>query len=340
MSGSALDYLNLVRLELAGRPITRSSVRAVCAELNLDRADDAYKILVNDASQKPQDEPQVTIWSGTLINDPSPILGHLSASTMHRVHRGSCPPSQVPVVKIDVLDWNPVAVFSDLHIPAHDHKFMERCVDRALSEGVKKFIIAGDLTDNNQWHKRTHGIRTERKWQDDIDLSRSVLAWLCANFEAGYLFFGNHDEWVIKMLQGQADSNWLYSHLYPNLPLTFSYKHQVRLRQPLVAPEFPPMNKGEAEWRIIHGEHFSQNPVATMEKYCAKFQANVLSGHMHWAIQAEYGPWQWVLNGGSFDESRQDYLHERPSNMKKTQQGFTVIKDGMATLYRGSDPRW
>ena len=347
---SSDEKVTAIRMFLAGQPITRAAVRRACNALRFGGADDLYKEVVKFPSERSRSGENPSTQHSS-FSGPSPVSEAYNAITWHSGktsgHRGTCPPAQVPVVEIDVLDWNPVAVFSDLHIPAHDAAFMERCVDKALAEGCEKFIIAGDLTDNNQWHKRTHGIRTERKWQDDIDLSRSVLAWLCANFTEGYFFFGNHDEWVVKMLAGQADSNWLYKHLYPNLPLRHSYKHQVRLVQEtkpevLVVREAydAAISRRCPEWRIIHGEHFSQNPVATMEKYCAKWQSNVLSGHMHWAAQGEYGPWNWVLNGGSFDERRQDFLHERPSNMKKTQQGFTIISSGRATLYRGSDPRW
>ena len=366
----AMSYLNHIRNKFAGRPLAREEIRRYCRDRGYFNADAVYRRLVDDRSDAQRILAASNIFNareavasvaidegdGAQITLAEPIdeeefdrVAKMYGRDLSRKRLADCPASPLKVMlPLLITRPEPVAIFSDLHIPAHDARFIDRCIDKALDEGVTWFILAGDITDNNQWHpKRGLQYRTERTWQQDIDLARSVLAHLCSAFPqptlvgdlldgpvgSNVVFFGNHDERILNMTKGQATTDWLYSYLFPNLPIHWTYKRQVRLIQE------PYQEIGR--FMICHGESFSAaNPMGVVEKYALNNRCSVIAGHMHYAVQWETGPYQLILNGGCFDRTRQDYIHEKPLPLRETQQGFTIIKDGYASLYRGSDPTW
>ncbi len=324
MSDSALDHLGELTGFFVGAPITRGKVRSECRRSGWKDADAAYDYLMI------QRHP-------TLFHDPpaDPAVEELERFPER------CPVSPLPVaLPVELRTDEPVAIFSDFHIPAHSAHFIDRAVDKCLEQGVRSFIGAGDLTDNNQVHSKRGLYRQERSWQQDMDLARSVVHHLVAQFprpdicgrdveKKHVIFFGNHDEWVLNMTKGQATTDWLYGFIFPWEVLHWTYKRQVRLHQ------------AGRRFMICHGESFSSaNPMGVVEKYALNNRMSVITGHMHYAMQWESGPYQLILNGGFFDRTRQDYLHEGPKPMRETQNGFTIIKDGYAKLYAGSDPTW
>lgn len=335
----ATDHLEELQLHFAGQVVTRNKVREYCKERGWSNADDAFLC----------PWPTVAVLreaSASVALDRDPMAMTLSEP---QGHRPLCPPSPLPVaLPLELETMDPVMVLSDLHIPAHSGKFIDRAVAKAHAEGVRSFIIAGDITDNNQVHQKRGLYRQERSWQQDMDLARSVIHHLCAQFpnptidavtarpepyRKNIVFFGNHDEWVMNLTKGQCTTDWLYKFIFPFEGLHWTYKRQVRLVQG--------GHVGGARFMIAHGESFSAaNPMGVVEKYALNNRCSVIIGHMHYAAQWESGPYQLILNGGCFDPAVQDYIHEAPKPYRKTQQGFTIIKDGYAKLYAGSDPTW
>jgi len=239
------------------------------------------------------------------------------------------PTSPIKPIVIPTLNWDPVLVFSDTHIPSHDAEMMTRMIEIAVEQGCRHWIMAGDLTDNEQWNRRTDGIRTDRTWQQDITLAREVLTEVCRHIPTGYLFFGNHDDWIVKATRGQMNTSWLYANLIPDCDIQFSYHHQVRLAQ-----DGPGMSR--RDFTILHGEHFSSaNPLGVAIDYATKhFFTSVIVGHQHYALDDEVGEYQVICTGGCFCAPRQGYLHERPKKHRPTQQGFVIVKGGRARLYK------
>lgn len=310
----------------AGKPIYRHDVRHWCLVNGHGRADGLYGDLVNAriAADTSRLEPPITL-------------------TTVKLNRQECPPSPVAIaVAPYYTSPDPVLVLSDLHIPSHNGPFIDRALDRAEREGCKSFIIAGDITDNNQHHAKRGFKRSERTWQQDIDLARSVLGHICARFPhptlqsffrdddtneradpTNVVFFGNHDEWIDNTLKGEMTPEWLYGYLFPDMPIKWTSYRQVRLYH------------GRRDWLIVHGEKFSHaNPLGIVEKYALHYMQNVIMGHQHYAVQWQSGPYDLIINGGCFDRDRQDHLHTKPEPYRQTQNGYTIITDGVATLHR------
>lgn len=345
------DEMELARrrydLSFTGIAPDRDGVREYFKKQNWPYADFAFKDgRARKASPLPmhpsplpagQEEtfPVVDMSYTNVIKTPVVITHHDLTQQPERPDRkGSCPPSPMSIALPEwVYDDGPIAVFSDFHIPFHSAQFIDRAVEKSLREGVKRFIIAGDLTDSNQLNaRRGLGVQHGRRWQQDIDLARSVVAYLCANFPESneefpnIVFFGNHDEWVNNMTKGQVTAEWLYAYLFPDLPIKWVSARQVVL-----------MNGGET-FLIVHGEKFSHpNPMGVVEQYALHRRMHTIAGHMHYAAQWQSGPYQLILNGGCFDRQRMSYIHEGPKPMRETQTGFTIISGGRATLYAGRE---
>jgi predicted phosphodiesterase len=317
-----------------GQIVTREGVRDYFRRNSWPHADQAYGDGMG--RMKAAQSPPVVDMSYTPAN--AQVVSSVLWADKVGGRKGKCPASPLPDALPTEVEYDyPVAVFSDFHIPYHDEQFIDRAVDKALREGVKRFILAGDLTDNGQWNaKRGVGRQHDRSWQKDIDLARSVMGYLCANFPGGTLvngevnnnivMFGNHDEWIINMTKGQMTADWLYAYLFPDMPVQWLSYHQVILH-----------NMGDT-FLIIHGEKFSHaNPMGVVEQYALHRRRHVVIGHMHYAAQWQSGPYQLILNGGCFDRTKMTYIHRDPLPMRETQTGFTIIRGGRATLYAGRE---
>lgn len=328
-------------------PLTREKVRWSFKDRGWSGADFAYQDGVERMRSRDKlaaavrsEEPVIRIGdltpgSITFISEDCWSVPQ-AVTAKHSGRRGNCPPSPLPVALPRALHYaHPIAVISDLHVPYHDEVFIDRMVDKALREGVKRFILAGDLTDNGQWNaKRGIGRQQERSWQKDIDLARSVMGYLCANFQASeedknIVMFGNHDEWITNMTKGQITADWLYAYLFPDMPVEWLTYHQATLSQQ------------DGKFLIVHGEKFSHaNPMGVVEQYALHRRMSVIVGHMHYAAQWQSGRYQLILNGGCFNQTKMSYIHKEPLPMRETQTGFTIVSEGRATLYAGRENNW
>jgi predicted phosphodiesterase len=305
----------------------RNTIRQACRDLDLSDADLLY--YRQGTSAVPEPAP-------ALVREAQASVSLDRDQTWSvPVEETECPASPMPtIVPVNLWTNQPMAIFSDFHIPYHNAHLIDRALRKCHNLGVVEFVIAGDLTDGNQWHSRTHGIRTDRRWQDDIDLTRSVLAHICSKMEKGVVMLGNHDAWLEKAASGQFSIDWLYAHLFPDLPLTFTENRHVIVRQWLE-------NERRMDFSVLHGEHFSNsNPFKVLESYAHKYERGIIMGHQHYAGTWQSGRHQLVMNGGFFDRHRMEYLAREPRNYRDTQGGFTIIKDGWATLYTEDDPTW
>lgn len=324
MSSNALGKFVFAKMEkhFAGKTPTWEDVRVYCKMNAMHNAEAAYLKLTGSQHS-----------AASFAVDPNPTIAEPDDHPAYQ-----CPPSPLPQVAVPSFASNdPVLVMSDLHIPAHNANFIDAAVYRARREGCKSFVIAGDLTDSNQWHRIRGNKQHERTWQQDIELARSVMGYLCAVFPSPTLyrcdllapageydrhgnvvFFGNHDEWIDNALKGQIKADWLYGHLFPDMPVIWSSFRQASV----------------CGYMVVHGEKFSHaNPLGIAEKYALHNERSVIMGHQHYAVQWRSGSYDIIINGGMFDSSRQAYLHEKPEPMRRTQNGYTIIKNGKARLW-------
>ncbi len=239
----------------------------------------------------------------------------------------SIPESTQPVADDFLKLSGDFAIISDLHVPYHSAKTIEKFLETAYSQNVRKFIINGDMNDCGQFHpKRGDFQHHNHRYQDDLDLNKVIYAEFMKCFpEGGYVLSGNHDNWFVQNMKGELDADWTYSKFFHEFPLIkFSNFEQCQV------------TSANKVFRVLHGANYSAtNPLSVVQKLSAKFECGVIAGHQHLSCSGHSysGKYQTVCLGGAYELNRLSYLHHSPRCNPTPTNGFAILKDGIVTNY-------
>ena len=226
-------------------------------------------------------------------------------------------------------DGSGFALFSDTHVPYHDAGILNAMVRESKRLGVKRFVLIGDFMDANQFSKRGRILGHQRRWQDDVEEGKSVLAGLLNYFDSGVVLMGNHDRWYEQHYRGMADPEWL-------MAAFFGFEGRV---------EFSRFEQARVEssgkrFRLLHGANFSgANPLGVAQKHSARTGEGIVMGHQHLAVDGwdASGQHQCVCLGMTADLERMAYPHASPKAHPVMTQSFAILKGGVIRHYKSSD---
>ena len=228
---------------------------------------------------------------------------------------------QVPVL------YGDRACISDTHFPYHSGALLRQfCVD-AYNRGVKRFVLVGDMMDGNQFHPKRGGCQQHsRRWQDDAELAKKMLAGLLEVFDGGEILTGNHDAWFQYHFRGQVDPEWIMENIFHEFAdkLIFTRFEQAKLFS------------GSKEFRLLHGSNYSgPNPIGVAKRLSAKFEAGIIMGHQHhqeagWSLSGKH---RVVCMGGAHDPTLFGYTQVSPRTNPVQTQGYCIVRNGEVEVF-------
>jgi predicted phosphodiesterase len=217
------------------------------------------------------------------------------------------------------------ALISDLHIPYHNNKVIETCMNMSYQKGIKNLLILGDTWDGGQFHPKRGAYQHHgRTFQDDLILGGKIFKVLLECFEKITIFEGNHCKWFAQHLRGEIKSDWMMSKFFHEYPaITHSSMEQARI------------TSGNKVIRAIHGANYSAaNPLGVAQSMATKFEEGIVMGHQHHSCGgwSKSGKHQCVCLGGAFDQKKFDYVHNSPKTNPVMTNGFALLQNGYMTV--------
>ena len=208
-------------------------------------------------------------------------------------------------------------ILADPHIPYHDATFINRCIDVALSMGIKECCVAGDLLDYNAFSPFDPNVSDTL--EAEYAAAEDFLGVLAGAFQSVLRIKGNHDARLDKRIgyhQLSADRARRILTDKPNVVFSDYYHCLCN------------------GWRICHPKNASVVPGSVAAKLAGKYSCNVVAGHGHvfgvaQDISAQYIG---IDSGACADPARIEYVEMRMNTRPRIYQGAVVLKDGMPTL--------
>lgn len=266
------------------------------------------------------------------------------------------PASQYPRFDTPLRITGDALIMSDLHIPYHHSEFSNHCLDLAAAWGVPNLILAGDAMDWQsvsawgaefrqgakatpatgqildmlasenipQKHKEKFIAMLEQSGvlQPDASISgelatlREVLRILKRQFTNVYNVLGNHEDRLLRKLEGVLSSGDLMSFvLGPDHGIFTDAYYWCEL-----------YSAGQ-KYLIEHPRGAGAQDAI---KLASKYRCSVIMGHSHaWSINRDISGAYWAIQTGCCaDEQRMAYVTARHNTRPVHCLGATIVKNG------------
>jgi len=201
----------------------------------------------------------------------------------------------------------PVLVISDLHIPYHESKWLDRVLIEAKKRNIKNILIAGDLIDS----KRVAHWRSEDgiKLDEELDYAREIIEEIKEHFSI-QVILGNHDERLSKLVGREIRTEQLLSRW---LDVEVHRYHQAYIG---------------STWMVSHPQNYSKAPAQPALALATKYEMNVAVAHTHQFSIARTlsGKWWAVEIGTCMNSELVEYLHRNLSTHPRHQNGALIIE--------------
>ena len=219
-----------------------------------------------------------------------------------------------PTLKGDAL------LLFDVHSPCHDAAWVNRCVDLALSWGVRKLGIGGDLVD---WTAFSVFAKSDAyDVNAEIDATEQILRALGRTFSEVVYCAGNHEVRLSRR------TDWL-------LPVDTAVRLFIRDgRTTFTRSHWFTLESGGERFMVAHPKNASVSQTMVPAKLAAKYQTHVVAGHGHlWGQGRDVSGRYWAIDAGiCADPARLEYYQMEPTTRPAMQQGAVIIKDGVPYL--------
>ena len=216
-------------------------------------------------------------------------------------------------------------VIGDIHVPATDYDFSMlpgAIANKYLPKGKRYLIIAGDLFNFEVASYYAKQIE-QPTLDDEINAAEHLFDVWLKEFDRIIFLMGNHDRRISKILQGQVHAKHLMRWLTKSKRVISSdYGWCV-------------IKSGGKEWRITHSRNYSINQLTVADVLAQKYQMNIISHHEHHLAKGwdRFGRYVIINNGGLFDQEKFAYVCLDDSKHASMKKGFTLLKDGVATVF-------
>lgn len=260
---------------------------------------------------------KVTIFMPKRVNqlDPIPSI----SSYIYEVEENSNVHALPKFIGHPEINVDRIAVASDFHSPYIDKELVQKLTDDAVYYGIDKLLIPGDLIDGlRTTHKRkTAGVSLGRQYA----YTRELISYLFQFFETIVYTQGNHDDWMTFETNGEITSAdayyWLGGEAYGDRFVVSEYDRST-------------VYSGGQKWVVPHQRNFASNPLTVANKLAHKFQANIITPHIHQTGKGidQYGRYVLMAIGGMFDPTMMEYLNLKTTTGIVPTPGYGLILDG------------
>ena len=245
---------------------------------------------------------------------------------VHQAHRAEVEARypQIPTIEEPPAlegDW---LVVSDVQLPTTDYEFAER-VGRVAERHCKDcqgLAVVGDFLNADAFSVYSP-LQALPTWQDELNAGRTLIAEWLKTFKRIVITLGNHEARFFKALGGIMAARDLLALLTTDPRVTISIR------------DCATVDTDNGPWTLVHGSQYSRNQLWNPDRLAHKFQTHIVAGHEHHlAIGFDlHKRYVVIANGGLFDVSKMAYVQLRTSTMPGMARGFTMLRDGYATLY-------
>lgn len=236
----------------------------------------------------------------------------------------------IPVFTGDYEVVDDVAVINDVHIPFTDWEFADRALQVFQRQDLDTLIIAGDLIDfesQSKWSRLVPPLTLEQ----ELRYAREFLTKLLDIFETVYYFRGNHEDRLLKALDGGISFGQ-----FTELLTSDQYRGKL-----IVSP-YPRIfvTSGDERWVIVHQRNTSVYKSRVAEQLSWKHQMNVLVTHQHTNAPPQldrYANNIIMSVGGLHDPQKTAYSALQETTGWVPEKGFATIIEGRATLFTNDE---
>jgi UDP-2,3-diacylglucosamine pyrophosphatase LpxH len=228
-------------------------------------------------------------------------------------------------------------ISSDWHIPYHNSDMADKLVKIAKKFKVKNHIIAGDFSDQNIVRKMLYGQHvTGLEVREDLEQTFCIMAeainTLLDWFDKIYLLTGNHDIYLLKVLQGnmKLDRFWKMIGVSPK---------EFNKRFFVSAHPFCAVND---TWHITHPATYSRIPMTVARSISTKYRKSVMSAHGHqFGLSTDISGRDICIDtGGLFDYTRMGYKWHSDTTHPQWVGGFVMLKNNKPYLFSELTTDW
>lgn len=249
-------------------------------------------------------------------------------------------------------------ILCDLHMPLQNSAFINRCVAKALSLGVKRLVLGGDwldLTSLSSWpedfekgakqtisdakyeelrvfadtlpqEQRSKLYETladsvaEKSFSEEVISVRCDLKVLLSNFDEIIAMMGNHEKWAVKRLEKGINADDMQK-LFLGDDAKIKVTNFYWLK----------FTSGGKEWMVEHPKNIAKG---SSKRMAGKYTCNIVMAHNHqFSVQTDpSGRFVGIEPGMCADENRMGYASLIHGIADQHVTGAVIIKDGRAIL--------
>lgn len=209
-----------------------------------------------------------------------------------------------------------IITISDVHVPFWHRGLFDKMYGVAKKFKISTLGINGDFLNLDSFSHWITGFRGIEATEQEFESASYVLLKALEVFDKIYITQGNHEDRLLKILEGQVTARRFFRML----------SDQIGKR--IIVSDYPFFDVGE-NCRVIHPKQYSMAGGKTPAKIADKVGKHIISGHNHhWGIQFSLnGKWMGVDQGMGGDPEMIEYHAMSVTANPEWQNGFTMIKD-------------
>jgi len=227
-------------------------------------------------------------------------------------------------------------ISSDWHIPYYDNKLADHLIKIAKKFKIKKMIIAGDFTDQAAFRAILYNNSQIGISEEDLGYTFSITAEviniLLDTFDEIRILTGNHDIYLLKVLQGKLKLETFWK-------LIGVSKKEFNKRVFVSKYPFCSLNK---TWHITHPKTYSRIPMNVSRAISTKYRMSVLSAHGHQMGLSTDISGKDICgdSGGMFDYKKIGYKWLSDTTHPQWINGFSIIRKNKIYLFSDAFTDW
>jgi predicted phosphodiesterase len=250
------------------------------------------------------------------------------------------------------ISGDSLLICSDLHVPKHDQRSIEKMLKTAKELKLSQALINGDFFDNEEISDYGTSSPLPPSLLSQLSVGFDTLNLFAQQFSHTHLLAGNHDDRLTRLLRAadrkksaaiQQIEGLLISTSDLNLPYHLRY---VKILSSLYSSHSPHLSKkvtfhpfGIAKvspsWVILHQAVYSRNSPDEARRIWERHHCSVITAHTHHTGLriAPDGKNIWINPGCLTQEKWHRYLFERVRGGPVWNQGYVSMIHGRAKLH-------
>jgi len=213
-------------------------------------------------------------------------------------------------------------IVSDFHCPFEDWNLLAKAREVALSYGLTRTVIAGDLLSGDSVGKFKKLVPSQPAGVE-IAHARAVMEFLLRFSEEVIILPGNHDRWLIYHIDGQISFSMYVKEICDGLEgITITEYDRIY------------MQSGDHLWIMPHQANYSKVPGKVGRNLVEIEPANYFIPHQHYnAVTWTPSGFLVIDIGGMYNRQMFGYSQLTTSTTVPMVPGFGTLRDGVAQLH-------